>query len=1632
MLPLLRPSCLLLLLILASSFAFAQVQSGTPPFGSFGGGPDVIDLANLNSHISIPIVHRAGRGTDFVYDLDYESLVFYPVTSGGVTTWQPTNNWGWNAQTAVATGFISSTQTQQKCFDSHHVLIDIVVTTSNFVYHDPYGVNHPFSGRTIDPGECPTPAPQSINSIATDGSGYGISSAPSAQAKISTPDGTVFLPPGGSPSGGGSFTDRNGNKISDNGLGVFTDTLGTTALTVSTGVPSPTVPVTLTYTDTSGTAQHYTVQYTSKIVQTNFGCVTTDYGTNGTTTANLVSEIDLPDGVSKYTFTYEQTPGFPTHVTGRLASIKLPTGGTISYAYSGGNNGINCSDGTVATLTRTTPDGTWTYARSLGTGVASTTTVTAPKLSYDSIGNDTVIQFQGLYETERKIYQGSNGTGTLLQTVDTCYNAATSPCTGTTIAQPIAQVAVIATVPGAAGLKSQSITKFNSFGQLTEKDEYDLATATPYPLLRQTLITFANLGGNLNAFRQTVTAKDGAGAIKFRQDTTYDQTALTCVTGAPNHDDAGFPCGFTSRGNATTVTNYTDPVTPSGALNKTFTFDSVGNMRTAQLNCCQQKTWSYSAGTKYAFPDSVTSGSSSPQLTINTTYDLHMGLPMTTTDPNSIQSVLTYDALGRTLTSKIGSNPTSNYTYNDYDNSSSFTNWTVKVCSPVQNSDTVCQSSILDSQGRTITSKLLDGTGALKSATDTQYDPLGRAFMTSNPYTSSASYWTQTNFDALGRVIKTIAPSPDSSNTSILYADNTVTTTDPALVKRKAVSDGLGRMTSLYEPDPSSGNTLTLITSYTYNLLDQLTQITQGAQTRTYSYDATGRLLSATTPEAGRVCFGSVTGSTCNTDGYDTFNNLLKRTDARGVLTSYGYDTLNRLTSVAYNVGTSGVTATPSVSLTYGLDSSCNAAHGAGCIGQVISMTDGAGSENYTYNNFGQMTQLSKAIGTTTYPLIYAYNLAGELTSVTYPSGRVITQNLDNIGRLSSIVGNLNSVNTTYASGFGYGSANQITGFHYGNNVYASFGYSADRLQLNCLDYSTTNRSGACAHDGTTKFGVSFSYGSAGSNNGLLGGITDSVDGGRSATYTYDSLYRLTSAITTGSTNYPKWGLSESYDRYGNRTAQSTITGQGCTGITCPTNSVAVSATTNRITSGGYAYDANGNMTNDGTNTLVYDAENRTLSSTNGSASGTYTYDGNGLRVKKVSGGITTITIFSGGLDIAEYPAGAAPSSPTNEYIYSGNQKIAILQSGTTYYFHNDHLSPRLRTNTSGTVVDQRGHFPFGETWYSPAGAPLLFTSYYRDAESGNDYATARYNISRLGRFSSPDPISGSTDDPQSLNRYSYTQDNPINATDPSGAVTTMCTQRRDEACPYSNGGGFVFGSTWNEFDIMSIPVYGYSFFQTQVSWKMGTQSGTGDPILNWGYGIIGYAMLQSTDSGALYSSDDSGGGLVQKIKSAFCKTLPSGRTIGVSGSTGGIGGVPGSVEIVTNFNTGQTSAVASGGVLVGWNGGAQASVNAGFIWGLGNNNANYSGGFTSGSASGGVFTGGFGIFGSSSSHGLNGGKPDFRVTSAGVSWGGSLIPLPTGGVSFTGTSQPVNLGSAGPPSNLGDYLMYLLRRPCQ
>src|ERR1022692_1956253 len=91
-------------LALAASSGFAQnpPTTGLPPLGSFAGGPfDTVNLANLNTHFSIPVFSRPGVGIPFSYSLSYDSLVWVPVPGG---QWQPVSNWGWRAVTEAATG----------------------------------------------------------------------------------------------------------------------------------------------------------------------------------------------------------------------------------------------------------------------------------------------------------------------------------------------------------------------------------------------------------------------------------------------------------------------------------------------------------------------------------------------------------------------------------------------------------------------------------------------------------------------------------------------------------------------------------------------------------------------------------------------------------------------------------------------------------------------------------------------------------------------------------------------------------------------------------------------------------------------------------------------------------------------------------------------------------------------------------------------------------------------------------------------------------------------------------------------------------------------------------------------------------------------------------------------------------------------------------------------------------------------------------------------------------------------------------------------------------------------------------------------------------------------------------------
>jgi len=558
--------------------------------------------------------------------------------------------------------------------------------------------------------------------------------------------------------------------------------------------------------------------------------------------------------------------------------------------------------------------------------------------------------------------------------------------------------------------------------------------------------------------------------------------------------------------------------------------------------------------------------------------------------------------------------------------------------------------------------------------------------------------------------------------------------------------------------DSSGGSSSPVVTLYTYDAANRLTQVVQGAQTRTFVYDGLGRVTQETTPEAGTeaVSFTGPGGGLCSGDP----SRPCSRTDARGITITYTYDALNRITRKTYSNGQGGV------SYTYDQGGA-----GAFALGRLTQMTDPSGSETYTYNKMRWITQFLKTVNGTSYAVNYQYNTSGELTQITYPSGRVVQQSYNPIGLLCEVAPQTVQCGTAtspYATGYAYNAAGQVTAFSYGNGVAASFGYSPNRSQLTSLSY---------AKGGQPLFSLSYLYqfdpnnctnGVAG-NNGQIQCIADvsaeTGAAGRSASYTYDTVGRLSTAATVGSTNYPQWGLSETYDRYGNRWAQTVMAG------TAPMVSLSYNAATNQPN--GYTYDASGNMTVEPLgppNYYTYDAENRLTNFSGNGGNATYTYDGGGLRVQKSANGTTTVSIFSGSDVIAEYDNGATPASPSREYIYGGGQMLAMISGGTINYYHQDHLSVRLITDANGNEIGEQGHFPFGESWYqSNTTAKWVFTTYQRDSETGLDYAMARFYDSRVASFCSADPIRGTPDDPQSWNRYSYARNNPVNITDPSG-----------------------------------------------------------------------------------------------------------------------------------------------------------------------------------------------------------------------------------------------------------------------
>lgn len=244
-----------------------------------------------------------------------------------------------------------------------------------------------------------------------------------------------------------------------------------------------------------------------------------------------------------------------------------------------------------------------------------------------------------------------------------------------------------------------------------------------------------------------------------------------------------------------------------------------------------------------------------------------------------------------------------------------------------------------------------------------------------------------------------------------------------------------------------------------------------------------------------------------------------------------------------------------------------------------------------------------------------------------------------------------------------------------------------------------------------------------------------------------------------------------------------------------------------RILDTGFSYDGSGNLTADGVNTMTYDAENRTVTTSGTGGSAEYKYDAQGLRVKKcvpdcANPTAVTISIYAGEQVIADYNGLATPPSLLREFIYYGDQLLAIEETTARRYMLRDHLSVRVTTDASGAKIGEQGHYPYGEDWYLvDTTTQRLFTTYQRDAQSGNDYAVHRYHASSLGRFTTADPVHGASAAPQSLNRYAYVGGDPVNRRDPRGLDSELGDGGGNEIKSLFGGFGWLYGG-WPSLEV--------------------------------------------------------------------------------------------------------------------------------------------------------------------------------------------------------------------------------------
>ncbi|MCM3068244.1 DNRLRE domain-containing protein [Priestia flexa] len=543
--------------------------------------------------------------------------------------------------------------------------------------------------------------------------------------------------------------------------------------------------------------------------------------------------------------------------------------------------------------------------------------------------------------------------------------------------------------------------------------------------------------------------------------------------------------------------------------------------------------------------------------------------------------------------------------------------------------------------------------------------------------------------------------------------------------------DGVGNITGLKDGKAKT-------TSFKYNANDQLIEVVDASQGITsYAYDNVGNRISTTDSkgnltkyeynefdEISRIInpLNQITKYEYNKNGDQS-----KIIYPNGNFISHTYDALNRVEKTLYN----GVEKWK-----FGYDANGNVTTITDKEGKITSFSYDKNDQvleeayennkiNYNYDGNGSTTSLTALIGTNQVKLGFDYNDVDKLTSLSRNNSNLARFIYDERGNITSVINS----NGTYTT----------KDYDAGNRLKSLRNYNDEGQLLSTYNYKYDE------------------------NDNWINVTTDKG----TTSYQYDSLNQLTQEILIDGTI-----IIYEYDKAGNRTKKIIKKDLQTT-----TQTYTYDAGNRLVAADGqeYKYDNNGNLLSNGNKIYVYDEENRLieLKDQNGSSIAKYTYDYKGRRKSMVTPTGTTNFHYNGE-DKVIYETDENNNIIT-EYTWSdeGNP-VTMTKGDKTYYYHlNGHKDVTMLTDSNGEVVAQYEYDSWGNI-LSQSGTialsnPYRYAGYRFDEQAGLYYLLTRYYDPKMGRFITEDTFSGFEDEPQGLNLYIYTKNNPVTYSDPDG-----------------------------------------------------------------------------------------------------------------------------------------------------------------------------------------------------------------------------------------------------------------------